>query len=46
MNIPDEVKKLREQIMWKYQDRKAIRIDPPLPQPEKDEDLQEVRLAI
>jgi hypothetical protein len=45
-NIPDEIKDWRSRITWKYREGKAFRIVPPLPIPERDGDLQEVRLAI
>jgi hypothetical protein len=44
-SIPEEIKRWRTQIKWKYQEGKAIRIDPQLP-PEPDEDLRSVRNAI
>jgi hypothetical protein len=45
-SIPVEVKDWRSQITWQYREGKAIRIDPLLPTPEKDSDLQSVRTAI
>jgi hypothetical protein len=45
-SIPEEIKEWRSRVTWQYREGKAIRIDPSLPTPEKDRDLQEVRLAI
>jgi hypothetical protein len=44
--IPEEIESWRERITWRHAGGKAIRIDPPLPPPERDEDLQQVRIAI